>query len=256
VRLLGELRAAVAAGDLETAYQPKIDLPSGRVVGVEALLRWPHPEMGLLRPATFMSLVRQHGLMRPVTDWVLGRALDDAAAWATRGIDMPVAVNLFAPSLHDATLPDALLGELERRNLPAHVLTVEITEDIVLIDLAAVTAVLQRLRDRGIRVAIDDFGSGFSALSYLRALPIDEVKLDRHFISSVTTDRRAAAIVRSVMELARDLDLTVVAEGVEDAAQAAWLRAHGCDVGQGYHFAEPMSAADVADFAQPELRQV
>ncbi len=245
VRLLGELRRAVDTGALNVMYQPKYDLRTGVAVGVEALLRWPHPELGVLRPDAFMSLVRQHGLMRPVTDLVLDKVLDDAARWAARGAYMPVAVNLFAPFLHDTRLPDTLCDALQRRGLPADLLTVEITEDLVLTELNVVTAVLQRLRHLGIRVAIDDFGSGYSALSYLRELPIDELKMDRHFIGSVTCDNRAAAVVRAVIELAHDLDSTVVAEGIEDAATAAWLRDQGCDVGQGYYFGKPIDASGV-----------
>lgn len=245
VRLLGELRRAVDTGALNVMYQPKYDFRTGVAVGVEALLRWPHPELGVLRPDAFMSLVRQHGLMRPVTDLVLDKVLDDAARWAARGAYMPVAVNLFAPFLHDTRLPDTLCDALQRRGLPADLLTVEITEDLVLTELNVVTAVLQRLRHLGIRVAIDDFGSGYSALSYLRELPIDELKMDRHFIGSVTCDNRAAAVVRAVIELAHDLDSTVVAEGIEDAATAAWLRDQGCDVGQGYYFGKPIDASGV-----------
>lgn len=240
VRLLGELRHAIDRGRLDMVYQPKLALDTGRVVGVEALLRWPHPQLGILRPDAFMSLVRQHGLMRPVTDLVLDKVLDDAARWIALGVQVPIAVNLFAPFLRDTRLPDTLFRAMERRGLPAELLTVEITEDLVLSEVTLVTAVLRRLRAHGIRVAIDDFGSGYSALSYLRDLPIDEVKMDRHFIASVATNNRAAAVVRAVIELTHNLGITVVAEGVEDAETADWLRRHGCDIGQGYHFGRPV----------------
>lgn len=242
VRLLGELRHAIDGGDLEMVYQPKFDLATTHIAGVEALLRWPHPDLGLLRPDAFMSLVRQHGLMRPVTDLVLEKALDDAARWADAGTPIPVAINLFAPFLRDTQLPEILCRAMDRRGLSADLLTVEITEDVVLQELGVVTAVLRRLRDRGIKVAIDDFGSGYSALSYLRQLPIDEVKLDRHFIASVTSDGRAAAVVRAVIHLTHELGMTVVAEGVEDGETATWLRDHGCDIGQGYYFGRPVHA--------------
>ncbi len=245
VRLLGELRHAIDRGRLDMVYQPKIGLRTGRIVGVEALLRWQHPQLGTLLPGAFMPLVRQHGLMRPVTDLVVEKALDDAARWVASGVQMPVAVNLFAPLLRDTQLPDRLCRALARHGLPEKLLTVEITEDLVLSEVPLVTAVLRRLRELGIRVAIDDFGSGYSALSYLRDLPIDEVKLDRQFIESVTTDTRAAAVVRAVIDLTHTLGLTVVAEGVEDADTATWLREQGCDVGQGYHFGFPVGAADI-----------
>lgn len=250
VRLLSELRSAVDQGDLELAYQPKVDLISGQVVGAESLLRWPHPELGLLYPGTFMPLVREHRLIRPVTDLVIEKVLDDAARWVTAGAPMPVAVNLFAPSLRDARLPATLREALERRGLPAGLLTVEITEDLVINDLERVTAVLGQLREHGIRVAIDDFGSGYSALSYLRDLLIDEVKLDRSFIASVTTDPRAAVVVRAIIELTHGLGMTVVAEGIEDEATANWLRDSGCDIGQGFYFGKPVYAADVPELGR------
>jgi diguanylate cyclase len=247
VRLLGELRQAIDNRDLDLVYQPKVDLRTGRTVGVEALLRWPHPLLGVLRPDEFMSLVREYGLMRPLTDLVVDKALDDAARWVSLGVGTPVAVNVFAPFLRDAKLPDALHSALQKRDLPADLLTIEITEDLMLNDVGRVTAVLHRLREHGIRVAIDDFGSGYSALSYLRDLPIDEVKLDRQFIASVTADARAAAVVRAVIDLTRDLLITVVAEGVEDAETAGWLCDHGCDIGQGYYFGMPVNAATIAE---------
>ncbi|WNG86402.1 bifunctional diguanylate cyclase/phosphodiesterase [Mycobacterium sp. ITM-2016-00317] len=250
VRLLGELRSAVDNGDLGMAYQPKVDLHSGRIVGVEALLRWPHPDLGLLSPGAFMPLVREHRLMRPVTDLVVDKVLDDAARWIAAGAQMPVAVNLFAPYLRDARLPTTLWEALQNRGLPADLLTVEVTEDLVITDLELVTGVLEQLRGYGIRVAIDDFGSGYSALSYLRDLLIDEIKLDRHFIASVTGDPRAAAIVRAVINLTHGLGMTVVAEGVEEAATARWLRDSGCDVGQGFYFGRPLDAADVPGLAR------
>jgi diguanylate cyclase len=251
VRLLGELRCAVENGDLGMVYQPKVDLRSGRVAGVEGLLRWPHPDLGLLSPATFMPLIREHRLMRPVTDLVIGKVLDDAARWARAGAQMPVAINLFAPSLRDTRLPATLGEALEARDLPPELLTVEITEDLVLEDLDMVTRVLQQLRGREIRVAIDDFGSGYSALSYLRELVIDEIKLDRPFIASVTSDQRAAAVVHAMIDLSHGLGMTVVAEGIEDSATAGWLRDSGCDVGQGYLFGRPVEASAV-----PELGTV
>jgi diguanylate cyclase len=243
IRLLGELRRAIDRAELDLVYQPKMHLRSGRIVGVEALLRWPHPELGVLRPDEFMALVRQHGLMRQVTELVVARSLDDVVRWQTAGVDTAVAVNVFAPDLKDAALPDALCGALRSRDLSPALLTVEITEDLILNDIDRVTAVLHRLREQGIRVAIDDFGSGFSALSYLRDLPIDEVKLDRQFISSITEDTRAAAVVRAVIDLTHELDVTVVAEGIEDAGTADWLREHDCDIGQGYYFGVPVAAS-------------
>ncbi|OYN79499.1 putative bifunctional diguanylate cyclase/phosphodiesterase [Mycolicibacterium sphagni] len=245
VRLLGELRRTIDRGGLDMVYQPKLDLNTGRIAGVEALLRWPHPRLKVLRPAAFLPLILRHGLMRPVTDLVFNKVLNDAARWLSMGMEVPVAVNLFAPLLRDVQLPDVICSVLQERDLPARLLTIEITEDMVLDEVGRVTGVLQRLRDDGIRISIDDFGSGYSAFSYLRDLPIDEVKLDRHFIASVASEERAAAVVSAVIELNHNLGITVVAEGVEDAETAAWLREHGCDIGQGYFFGRPVSADEI-----------
>lgn len=245
LRLLAELRHAIDDGHLDMLYQPKFELRTGLVAGVEALLRWPHPELGLLRPDAFLSLVRQHGLMRPVTELVLDKALDDAARWAKAGAHMPVAVNLFAPFLREDHLPETLVRALNLRHLSAELLTVEITEDVVINELDTVATVLRTLRDQGIRVALDDFGSGYSALSYLIDLPIDEVKLDRHFIATVTSDARAASVVHAVVDLTHELGSTIVAEGVEDNATATWLRDHDCDLAQGYYFSRPVEADKV-----------
>ena len=191
VRLLGELRHAIDHGDLTVFYQPKFDLRTGDVVGVEALVRWPHPKRGLLGPAQFLPLVRKRGLMRAVTDIVLTRALDDAAEWHSMGIGVPIAVNVFAPSLGDLDLPIHIASALAARELNPEDLTIEITEDFLLDNIDRTRSVLERLRQRGIRIAIDDFGSGYSALWYLRELAIDEVKLDRHFIAPIR-DRRTS----------------------------------------------------------------
>ncbi len=243
IRLLRELRHAIEHGELDVVYQPEVELSTSRIVRLEALLRWPHPQLGELRPEAFLPLVRQHGLMRPVSDLVLDKALDDAAQWAMLGAPTPVAVNLFAPLLCE---PQRLVGALAGRNLSADMLTVEITEDAVLADVGRVTGVLRELRELGVRVAIDDFGSGYSALSYLHDLPSDDVKLDRRFIAAVTSDERAAKVVRAIIDLSHELGITVVAEGIEDAATVAWLRRHCCDIGQGYHLGMPVTAAETA----------
>lgn len=243
VRLLGELRHAIDHGDLAVYYQPKFDLRTNDVVGVEALVRWPHPKRGLLGPAHFLPLVRKRGLMRAVTDIVLTQALNDAAEWHSMGIGVPLAVNVFAPSLGDLDLPTHIASELALRRLSPEGLTIEITEDFLLDNIDRTRSVLERLRERGIRIAIDDFGSGYSALWYLRELAIDEVKLDRHFIAPILVDPRAAAVVRGVVDLAHVLGVTTVAEGVENAETASCLREFGCEVAQGYYYSPPVSAA-------------
>jgi diguanylate cyclase len=244
-QLLGQLRHAIDHQELTLAYQPKFDLVDGSIVGVEALVRWPHPERGLLAPDQFLQLVRDHGLMRPITELVLSLALDQIAAWRDLGLLVPVAVNVFAPSLSDLTLPETVQRALSDRGLPYEVLTVEITEDLLLGNHERTQLVIERLRACGVRVAIDDFGSGYSALSYLRELYVDELKLDRAFVTTVLDDRRAAAIVRAVIELARELGLTTVAEGVEDHETAVLLRDYGCEVAQGYLYSAPLAPPDM-----------
>ncbi|HZN83561.1 MAG TPA: bifunctional diguanylate cyclase/phosphodiesterase [Mycobacterium sp.] len=185
-RLLDQLRSAIDNVDLTLVYQPKFDLRDGAIVGVEALVRWPHPELGMLGPDHFLPLVRRHGLIRSVTELVLAGALDDAADWRARGVEVPIAVNISAPSLGDLDLPGRIERALVDRDMSARSLTVEITEDLLVDNVDRTRTVLDDMRARGIRVAIDDFGSGYSALSYLRDLPIDEVKLDRQFITPNT----------------------------------------------------------------------
>ncbi|MCT7659575.1 putative bifunctional diguanylate cyclase/phosphodiesterase [Mycobacterium deserti] len=247
VRLLGELRSAIANLDLSVVYQPKFNLRGAEIVGVEALVRWPHPERGLLGPDQFLPLVRRHGLMWSMTEVVLAQALDDAAWWRSRGFKVPIAVNLFAPSLSDVDLPGQIVRALASRNLSPETLTVEITEDLLLDNMSRTRKVLDALRRQGIRISIDDFGSGYSALSYLRDLPIDEVKLDRQFVAPVLVDWRAAAIVRAVIDLSHVLGVTTVAEGVENAETAARLRGYGCDIAQGYFYSPPLSAIEMLE---------
>ena len=247
LRLLGELRHAIDHSELDLAYQPQFDLTTGKIVGVEALLRWPHPTRGVLGPEEFLPLVRRHGLMGAVTAFVLGRALDGAVRWQAVDAGIPVAINFFAPSIVDLRLPDQIAHALAERGLGAAALTVEVTEDLFMTNIGNARSVLNRLRESGTRVSVDDFGSGYSALSYLRDLPIDEVKLDREFVASVLADPRAAAVVSAVVNLARALGLTAVVEGVETAEVAAVLKDLGCDVGQGYYFSPPLTLEELLE---------
>ena len=243
VRLLSDLRQAISRRALSVLYQPKVDLRTTEVVGAEALVRWHHPIFGLVRPQQFLPLVRQHGLMRRVTDLVLDQALGDAAQWQRRGLAVPVAVNLFPPLVGDVSLPSRIFDALARHDLPGESLIIEITEDLLLDNIDRTRNVLEALRERNIHVALDDFGSGYSALTYLRKLPIDEVKVDYDLIGHVLTDPRADAIVRAVVDLAHALNVTTVAEGVENAEIAAYLRDCGCEVAQGIYYSPPITAA-------------
>ncbi len=238
--MIAELRQGIDRGDLRLHYQPKIDLATMRPVGVEALVRWEHPEDGLIPPDLFIPLAEETGLIRPLGSWTLREGLRQERAWRRAGRRLGIAVNLTAENLTDRELAptvERLLGEF---GTPPGALTLEITESAMLADPASALGVLERIRGRGVRIAIDDFGTGYSSLSYLKRLPVDEVKVDRSFVRDLTSDRRDACIVRAVIDLARNFGLRVVAEGVEGRAVADRLRAMGCDQAQGYYFARPM----------------
>jgi diguanylate cyclase len=245
LKFLAQLRDAIAHGELTVHYQPKLRLATGEIAGVEALVRWDHPERGLLYPDQFLPLARHNALMYAMTDLVVQRVLDDAAVWHARGHRVPVAINLCPPTLADLDLPARLDDALRRKGLTSAALAVEITEDFVLGNLDRGRHVLDGLHRLGISIAIDNFGSGSSSLNHFRHLPIDEVKLDRSLIASITEDPRVAAIVRSVIDLSRTLGLTTVAEGVETPATAAVLTGYGCDVAQGHHYCQPHTATQI-----------
>ena len=251
VQLVGELRRAVEKDELSLLYQPQFDLRTSQMVGVEALLRWVHPTRGVISPDEFLPLVRGHQLMEPITEFVLDRALDDARRWSDLGLDLPVAVNLSATALAVADLPERIGAALAARGLIASALVVEITEDLFLEDSAAARHILMRLRERGIQIAIDDFGSGYSALWYLRDLPVDKVKLDRSFVAPIASDPKAAAVARAVIDLAHVLLMTTVAEGVEDEQTAQLLQRYGCDVAQGYLYSPPVTAEQITPMRVP-----
>jgi diguanylate cyclase (GGDEF)-like protein len=244
LRTLEELRNALTADELVLHYQPKIELASGAVHGVEALVRWQHPARGLLYPDAFLALAEESGLMPDLTQVVLAQALDQAARWHAQGRPLSVAVNFSGSSLVDEGLPERIGAMLGARSLPATALQVEVTEDFLMADRARAHDILSRLRARGVRIAVDDFGTGYSSLAYLRDLPIDQLKLDRSFVLPMTGDARAAALVSSTVILAHSLGLTMVAEGIEDGESYAALARYGCDQGQGYYMSRPVPAAD------------
>jgi diguanylate cyclase (GGDEF)-like protein len=242
MRLLSELRTAISDGELSAVYQPKYHMATGRIIGVEALVRWPHPRLGTLLPDQFLPIARQNGLMGALTELVLHRAADDAVEWHAMGFPIPFAINLFPPSLNDLSLASTVAGVMADHHLPFDHVTVEITEDLVLSDPERAREVLIRLHEFGIRVALDDFGSGYSALNYLIQLPIDELKLDMNLVAPIAVDPPAAIIVRKVIELTRELGMVCVAEGVENSATADLLISYGCEVAQGYYYSPPVTA--------------
>lgn len=239
------LNEALTDHQLILHYQPKIGLADGRVCGVEALVRWEHPVLGLLQPDTFLGRFDEAGLMPALTDVVLDQALDQAAVWSLRGRPLPVAVNLPASSIMDAGLPAQILDMTSSRALDPSILVIEITEDVLISDRSRAAANLRMLREMGVRIAVDDFGKGYSSLSYLRELPIDELKLDKSFILSMMSDTRATALVVSTIDLAHSLGLEMTAEGVEDTETYRALGDYGCDLAQGYFMSRPVPAADL-----------
>lgn len=248
LRTLQELRSALHGDELILHYQPKVNLATNEVSGVEALVRWNHPHRGLLYPDAFLTLVEEAGLMHDMTQIVLGKALDQAALWHRRGQPLTVAVNLSASSLIDAGLPARIGGMIAARGLTSAALMLEITEDFLMADRQRAHAILTLLRDSGIHIAIDDFGTGYSSLSYLRDLPIDELKLDRSFVLPMADNPRAATLVASTIALAHGLGLRIVAEGVEAENAYADLARLGCDEAQGYYLSRPLPAAELDDW--------
>lgn len=252
--LIGDMRRALAAGEFTLAYQPKLALGSGRIVAVEALLRWQHPERGGIAPARFIPFAEQTGFIREITPWVLETAVRQAAAWHAAGLDIAVSANLSTLDLLDPHLGRRVRDLLERHAVPARRLCLEITESALMDDPALAQAHLDELAGLGIKLSIDDYGVGQASLAYLKSLPVDELKLDRSFVTAITESPRNAAIVESTIMLSHALGLTVVAEGVETPAELRWLREHGCDIAQGYGIGRPMTAAQLqdwlADFAQ------
>jgi diguanylate cyclase (GGDEF)-like protein len=240
--LLGQVRGALERGELVLFYQPKIDLQSRRVTGVEALVRWRHPERGLLTPEQFIPLIEQTSLIGPLTLYVIDAALEQMVSWRRRGIDLAMAVNLSARDLLDPALPREIAGLLSRHGIPAARLTVEVTESAAMVDPARAVATLAALRASGVGVSVDDFGTGNASIEYLASLPASEIKIDRSFITGILRDARAAAIVRATIDLARNLGLGVVAEGIESEEVIEHLSSLGCATGQGYFLARPMAA--------------
>jgi diguanylate cyclase (GGDEF)-like protein len=246
--LLSELRRAVSENELVLHYQPKVAVASRAVTGVEALVRWQHPQRGLLGPGEFVPLAERTGMIGELTRWVLEAALAQARRWSDAGVELPVAVNLAAANVLDIGLPEVVAKALERHGVPGERLECEISEHTVMADPRRAIEVLSRLRALGVRLSLDDFGTGHSSLAYLKRLPLDEVKIDRSFVLGMAEDENDAVIVRSTIDLARNLGLEVVAEGVETEAVLADLAALRCDVAQGYLLSRPLPPAQLADW--------
>ncbi|MDB5436278.1 MAG: hypothetical protein JWR47_2535 [Phenylobacterium sp.] len=249
--LEAELRRAIPAGEIEPWFQPVVDSADGRIVGVEVLVRWRHPEHGLLSPAAFVPIAEELDLIGRIDEAVFEAGCARAAPWVADGLIEQVAFNVSPRDLLDPSFSRKLIGRLGRTALPATALTVEITETFLLRDLALSRRHIERLSAKGVRIALDDFGTGYSNLRALMHLPIQTVKLDRSLICDVAKDARVGKLVGSMLHAARALGVGIVAEGVEDEAQAILLRAAGCERMQGYWFDRPMPA----DQMEARLRQ-
>jgi EAL domain-containing protein (putative c-di-GMP-specific phosphodiesterase class I) len=242
-----DLATAVSDGQLVVHYQPTVRVTDGRTTGFEALVRWHHPERGLVPPVEFIPLAEESGVITDIGRWVLREAVAQGAAWsAVTGSPLRMAVNLSPRQLLDDDVTDDVEAALRDSGFPAEQLTLEVTEGVLVHDVDRVVAQLERLRALGVRIAIDDFGTGFSGLSYLRSLPADILKIDRSFVSDLPTSRSASTLISSIVELAHTLGLEVVAEGVETEEQRRALEEMRCATAQGYFFARPASAADCA----------
>jgi diguanylate cyclase (GGDEF)-like protein len=238
--LASDLRRAIGYGEFELHYQPVYDLRAQHAHQVEALLRWSHPQRGMIMPADFVPMAEQSGLIRAVTDWALHEAIRQCAVWRSSGLSVGISINLSALDLSLGYLLDMLTAHLQHYGVEPGLLTLEITETAIMRDASYALETLSRLKACGVRLAIDDFGTGYSSLSHLKRMPVDVLKIDKAFISSMATDNDDAVIVRSTIELAHNMGLRVVAEGVENAESFAMLEALRCDAVQGYLISRPL----------------
>lgn len=243
------LRRALEYGELILHYQPQIDLHSGKVIGAEALIRWQHPELGMLAPGRFITIAEESGLIVPIGEWVIFEACRQAVAWKQVGLpELVIAVNLSAVQFKRGNVEETVVNALNHSGLPPALLELELTESILIQNVEQVLATVKRLKLLGVKLSIDDFGTGYSSLSYLKRFDIDKLKIDQSFIRDLATDPDDAAIVNAIIQMAHSLNLKTIAEGVESPSMLSQLREFGCDEAQGYHFARPMPADEFASF--------
>ncbi len=245
LRLESDLRGALERDEFVLYYQPQVELRSGQVVGMEALIRWQHPQLGLVAPARFIGLAEETGLIVPLGAWVIRAACRQNKAWQEAGLpNLRVSVNLSARQFYDKELAQSIAAMLEQAGLAPHTFGIELTESLVMADVEHAVEILHQLHAIGVQLSIDDFGTGYSSLSYLKRFPIDVLKIDQSFVRDITLDSDDAAIVLSIISLAHNLKMSVIAEGVETAEQLDFLRCNGCNEIQGYHFSQPLPAAE------------
>ncbi|MEP7059773.1 MAG: EAL domain-containing protein, partial [Actinomycetota bacterium] len=242
--LISHVRPALENDEFVLFYQPKVRLSDGKVAGAEALIRWEHPELGLVPPDEFIPLVEKTVLLRPLTAFVMEEAMRQWREWADRGVRLQIAVNISVRSLLDGQLPGQVAAVLEKYQVPPAFLKLELTESFLMADSGRSTGVLDAISDVGVNLSIDDFGTGYSSLSHLKRLPIQEIKIDRSFVMNMLVDANDSMIVRATVELGKNLGLQVVAEGVEDRETWDLLASFGCDEAQGYFFSRPIPSGE------------
>jgi EAL domain-containing protein (putative c-di-GMP-specific phosphodiesterase class I) len=239
------LRHALEDGSLDLHYQPQVEMGTGRIIGAEALLRWKHPQRGHISPASFIPIAEASGLIVPIGEWVLERACAQAAEWREAGLrKIPISVNVSGVQFHRQDLCEVVRRKLDAFGLDPSILHIEITETAIVAARERAIELLTQLRRLGVRLALDDFGTGYSSLSYLKSFPIDTVKIDRSFVAEMLTDHTTASIVEAIVSMSRILGLSVVAEGVEDPSQFAFLQRIGCDAAQGFYVSAALPAAE------------
>lgn len=245
------MRKAIERNEFLLHYQPQIELATGRVIGMEALIRWNRPEVGLVSPFHFIPVAEDSGLITPIGEWVLRTACHQNMAWREAGLgDLRVSVNLSGRQFKQTDLPKLVADVLRESGLPARYLELEITESVAMEHAEKTVEVLREFSAMGVKIAIDDFGTGYSSLGYLKRFPIDTLKVDRSFVKDITDDPDDAAITSATIAMAHSLKLHVIAEGAETADQIAMLKDYGCDVVQGYFYAKPMPVAEFAKFVE------
>ena len=248
--LSGELRDAISDNQLMLEYQPMVDVKSGKIFCAEALVRWRHPEYGMLPPEEFIPSAEQTGVIRPLTLWVMEKALEQSAAWERNGIHLRISVNLSVRSLQDRKLPGQVQKLVDQYHVDPKRVILEITESAIMSDPLSARRVMRRLANMGFHLSIDDFGTGYSSLAYLKQLPVDEIKIDKSFVTRMDQDENDAVIVRATIDLAHNLGLKVVAEGVENTDVWDLLEMLGCDVIQGFYIRKPLAAVDLTEWIQ------
>lgn len=247
-KLEKDLNEALGKGQFHLVFQPQINLQTRRIIGAEALIRWQHPERGLVPPDLFIPLSERNGSIVPIGQWVLEESCKQAAKWATEGMPLRIAVNLSAVQLHQDHIVEDILDTLRRHDIPAGRLELEVTETSFMTNLDEATAKLQKLNRAGISVAVDDFGTGYSSLTYLKKMPVQHLKIDKQFIRDLLINDEDTRIANTIIDLGKSLNLTVVAEGVENAEQDYYLSQRGCQLAQGYFFSKPLKPTDFEQF--------